>query len=473
MNRLKIFSTIQYQIFSSFCIIILIIWSGLLFLLYNSYKKSILNETENTARNMIYMLSLLSVPAILSDDYLLLQHFTDNIVSRKEVKLAQIIRENNDDITSHELDEEYLNELDIDREKLLSLEEEEIYRNHMSYEGEPVIDFGLPVDDITPQRVSVRIIYSLRDTYRIINSYRNTLITIGLLAIFIAFIFSYFVAKKITEPIKAVADAFEGFGMGERDIYLEIKSNNETRLLGDAFNKMVEDFRILEKEKIKDERLKTLKRISGDMARAMRNPIYSLYSVLQMFQSTPQDPRVTKKAVEIYNKEIDNLKDLTLYFDYLTKDRDAVIEKMNINVIIDELINEINKTKNIHHVLIEKRFGLIPDIEISKGEISLTIEKLIINSLESVNGNGEIKVSTKVKKDEDSKEVVITISDDGGGINPELESRIFEPFFTTKENCLGLGLNIARVIIDFYNGTIEFNNKRTGGTSFHVRLPIL
>ncbi|RKY89851.1 hypothetical protein DRQ09_00585, partial [candidate division KSB1 bacterium] len=301
MRKIKIFRKIHYQIFISSCIIILIIWSTLLYFLFNSYKNSVMSETKENASSLLYMFSLLSVPGILSDNVLQLQNITDNIISRREVKLAEILREGKDDIVSSKFEEEYLKEFNKERDKFLSLKGEDRILRNTYYRNEPVIDLGIPVKGISPGNVCIRIVYSLNDARRKINSFRNTLIYIGLLSVVIAFFLSYFLAKRITEPIKVITDAFGRFGKGERDIHLEIKSKNETRLLGDAFNKMVSDFKILEQERIKDERLKTLKRISKDMAKAMRNPIYSLYLILQMFQSSQRDRKTINKAVEIYN----------------------------------------------------------------------------------------------------------------------------------------------------------------------------
>jgi signal transduction histidine kinase len=68
--------------------------------------------------------------------------------------------------------------------------------------------------------------------------------------------------------------------------------------------------------------------------------------------------------------------------------------------------------------------------------------------------------------------VVITISDNGKGIDEEVKDRVFEPKFTTKSSGMGLGLPMVKNIIETYNGTITFNSESNKGTTFIITLPI-
>ena len=65
----------------------------------------------------------------------------------------------------------------------------------------------------------------------------------------------------------------------------------------------------------------------------------------------------------------------------------------------------------------------------------------------------------------------LTISDEGVGIDPENISRIFEPYFTTKANGSGLGLSIARRIVEAHGGNLSVTSELGQSSSFHVTLP--
>jgi signal transduction histidine kinase len=103
----------------------------------------------------------------------------------------------------------------------------------------------------------------------------------------------------------------------------------------------------------------------------------------------------------------------------------------------------------------------------------------LTNAFEAMNGTGMVEI-TAVAQDGDEESgpdhggptVVITVSDNGPGIPPEVTDRIFSPFFTTKPQGSGLGLAIVRKIVDAHDGRIDLNSSPKNGTRFRVTLPV-
>ncbi len=93
---------------------------------------------------------------------------------------------------------------------------------------------------------------------------------------------------------------------------------------------------------------------------------------------------------------------------------------------------------------------------------------LINNSLQAMDYRGTLEIKTEHQ----GRELVVSVADDGPGIPEEIRGRIFEPFFTTKDagEGTGLGLDIARKIVENHGGSIAFES-RPGRTVFSVRLP--
>ena len=73
----------------------------------------------------------------------------------------------------------------------------------------------------------------------------------------------------------------------------------------------------------------------------------------------------------------------------------------------------------------------------------------------------------------DGKNALISISDSGPGISAERSKEIFDLFFTTKEQGMGIGLSIARTIVEAHKGRIWAENQPEGGAIFRVSLPLL
>ncbi len=110
------------------------------------------------------------------------------------------------------------------------------------------------------------------------------------------------------------------------------------------------------------------------------------------------------------------------------------------------------------------------------GQIEQVCLNLVINACHAMPDGGTLTVRTAL--DDTSQETVTTVSDTGTGIEPEALSRIFEPFFTTKGPLgassvpgTGLGLYVARGIIEAHGGTMSVRSVVGQGTTFEIRLP--
>jgi signal transduction histidine kinase len=103
------------------------------------------------------------------------------------------------------------------------------------------------------------------------------------------------------------------------------------------------------------------------------------------------------------------------------------------------------------------------------GELNQTWGNLIANAIDAVPQNGKVHVSAAREGDE----LVVQVADNGPGIPPDIQTRIFDPFFTTKGvgRGTGLGLDIARRVVERHNGTLTFSTG-SAGTTFRVALPL-
>ena len=93
---------------------------------------------------------------------------------------------------------------------------------------------------------------------------------------------------------------------------------------------------------------------------------------------------------------------------------------------------------------------------------------LLLNAIQAMDKPGSIYVS--LQRDHD--DVLITVADEGKGIPPETLPNIFRPFFTTKGHGTGLGLSLARRIVESHGGQIEVRSEVGKGTQFVIRLRI-
>jgi two-component system NtrC family sensor kinase len=109
----------------------------------------------------------------------------------------------------------------------------------------------------------------------------------------------------------------------------------------------------------------------------------------------------------------------------------------------------------------------LPRVEADPAQLRRVLLNVLHNALEAMEGrSGELKVTTS----RDGREVVITVADQGPGV--EDVERIFEPYYTTKVKGTGLGLAIARQIVEEHHGRMAVESRLGEGTSVHIRLPV-
>jgi PAS domain S-box-containing protein len=120
-------------------------------------------------------------------------------------------------------------------------------------------------------------------------------------------------------------------------------------------------------------------------------------------------------------------------------------------------------------VSIDRSFCEMPELLCSPQELKQVFLNLIVNAIHAVRGSGSIRVATELEGDL----AVISVSDDGCGIAPEVIDRIFDPFFTTKPvgEGTGLGLGIAHQVVTHHGGVITVNSEPGSGSIFRVHLP--
>jgi len=113
----------------------------------------------------------------------------------------------------------------------------------------------------------------------------------------------------------------------------------------------------------------------------------------------------------------------------------------------------------------------IPEFSFDRDRLQEVLINLIKNSIEAMEENGKINISTVLKESSEEKNVELSLEDNGKGLTVNA-SLIFVPHFTTKEKGSGLGLAISKRIIEAHNGTIQARSEPGKGTKFIITLPV-
>ena len=144
----------------------------------------------------------------------------------------------------------------------------------------------------------------------------------------------------------------------------------------------------------------------------------------------------------------------------------------NIAHIMDSTL-KMAATEIRHRAKLEKRYAEAPLVVANEGRLAQVFLNLVVNAAQAIAeghaDENEIRVRTSV---DGRGQVVVDIADTGPGIPPEKLNEIFDPFFTTKKQGMGIGLSIARTIVQAHKGRIWAENQSGGGAVFRLTLPL-
>ena len=226
------------------------------------------------------------------------------------------------------------------------------------------------------------------------------------------------------------------------------------------------------------EKLQNWAPVAQKLAHGVKTPLMNIQLTAQQL-STCHDPNDEKcvKLLENINHEIKRLRKLTDGFIRFTQLTPSNFQLENINTIIKDLIDRylisIPPGINFKYEFDEK----IPKLALDKKEIENAFAIFIDNAIEAMGKHGTLIINTvfQQKFEEKIKDWVrIEITDTGKGIPEKYIKDVFKPYFVfDKPEGTGLGLTIAKQIIENHNGNIELNSIEGTGTSVIIQLPIV
>ncbi len=235
------------------------------------------------------------------------------------------------------------------------------------------------------------------------------------------------------------------------------------------FEKRAEE-RLQLKEKLnRAERLSSLGEMAAKISHEIRNPLGIIKSSAALLKKKMNALDPSNTLPDVIVEETDRLNDIITDFFNYAKPRvlslapcrvEEVLEK-NITFLTPQLDAEGYRIKT--HV--EKS---LPEITADTAMLYQAFLNLLINAMQAMPGGGNILVEIA----SNGNQVSLIFEDEGEGIPDDQLDKIWEPFFTTKEKGTGLGLGIVKNIIDSHRGSIQLENRSTGGARVTLYLPV-
>ncbi len=289
----------------------------------------------------------------------------------------------------------------------------------------------------------------------------NIFFTSAILAIATAVGVIILTSKFVSIPISRLILMTKNISKGNfKEMPINSK-NSDVNEIAIALNKMSKDLEIYKSKIIMQEKLSSIGELASRLAHDIKNPLTVIKVTLDVIKT--KNKNLSEEELEKFQRVNEAMYRITHQIDNVLdfiKGKPLQFEKFSIEKIIDSVIEDIPKTDKIKILVVSENLEIDCDFEAMK----VVLINLVVNAMQAIEGEGEIKVSSKIREDK----AIIEIQDSGPGIPQEKLEKIFEPLYTTKQEGTGLGLASCKSLIEQHHGTISVKNNPT---RFIIEIP--
>jgi PAS domain S-box-containing protein len=176
-----------------------------------------------------------------------------------------------------------------------------------------------------------------------------------------------------------------------------------------------------------------------------------------------------QESVRILKEEVERLNNLSKQYLQVTKAPTLERRKCSLQQLMKEVLELSRPRIRLSRIELNTDFEETPAEGFFDGDkIKQVFINLINNAIEALPRGGSLRIALQQQQ----KHARLLFNDDGSGIPSENRDKIFQPFFSTKDTGTGLGLTLAKNIIEAHGGTIWFESSGTG-TTFFVEIPLI
>jgi signal transduction histidine kinase len=287
-------------------------------------------------------------------------------------------------------------------------------------------------------------------------------------------VLTYTVQRPMVELQQKIAE------LGGGDLTASVSfahRNDEIGDLGRNFNQMVVQLRESREEierlhrtqMSRAEHFATLGEMATGLAHEIRNPLAGIAGVIEIIGRDLPSTSPARSVVKDVRQEISRINQIVTDLLQTARPHPPRVRKSDLNVTVEHAVmlgRQQGLAKSIEITL--HKDPSLPEVEHDSDQIHQVMLNLLLNALQAIDQRGKIEVTLAQR----GPNAVVEVMDNGRGIAPDHLPNIFRPFYTTKGEGTGLGLSLARRIVEDHQGRIDVTSTVGKGTTFSVILPV-
>jgi PAS domain S-box-containing protein len=224
-------------------------------------------------------------------------------------------------------------------------------------------------------------------------------------------------------------------------------------------------------------RIATMGQFTASIAHEIRQPLSALVTAggaaIRWLAKQPPHLDEAREAMTSVVEDANRANEVIEKVNALLQKTPPAMASIDVNEIIREVLlligNELLKTE----IMVRTEFAADgPAVFADRVQLQQIVLNLILNAIEAMTAISDRKRELLIRSAPHPEGVLIEVQDSGTGLSPEQEGHIFEPFFTTKPQGIGMGLAIARSIVEAHGGRMWASRGSPYGTVFRFTLPV-
>ncbi|MFW6138185.1 MAG: ATP-binding protein, partial [Spirochaetota bacterium] len=213
-------------------------------------------------------------------------------------------------------------------------------------------------------------------------------------------------------------------------------------------------------------------KFAGRVAHEINNPLSIILNYLKVIK-TEESPSLIKLNLDNVEKEVNRIKHIIEKSMHVEELGTQSFTKTRVDTLLNEVISLMRPTMEHNNIRLNLRIrpGILASVD--PDLIKQVIVNIVLNAVEAMPQGGVVSISADFEKAGQDIYIVISIEDNGVGMEEKKLENIFNPFYTTKDHgeMGGLGLSICKDILSQYNGCITVKSIPNQGITFKIFLP--
>lgn len=329
-------------------------------------------------------------------------------------------------------------------------------------------------NDETIAYLNIPLLSSHTELQEEISDFLITAIILNALIFIFAGAIAVSLTGRITSSLELIGNKMKEINIGRTNEKISWNSNDEIGMLVEEYNKMVKKLEQSTEALVRSERAGAWQQMARQVAHEIKNPLTPMKLSIQYLQrametNSAKAVQLSKKLASSLIEQIDQLAKIAGNFSQFANIEHTNLERFDISEVIQSLVNIYRTDSHIQIKYVHDNNAA--KIFCDKAQINRLFTNLIKNAIEAAKENQSVII--QIKQFIEDKNVIVSVRDNGYGIQDELQAKIFDPNFTTKTSGTGLGLAICKAIVEKANGKISFVTAPNEGTIFFVELPLM